>query len=194
MKKEIEIKVCLSNAEEFISALEQKATRVSEKSQKDTYYTMPGNNFFHESPVYRYLRVRENGKTGSLDYHICNLDENNKLLWTDEYECQILDPGMMHTIFKQLGFVECVKVDKYRTVFKMDHFTITVDKITDLGVFAEVEFVQEEELNKEEAEAIKFKCFDCLEKLGASWLPAPGLGYPDMLLQKEDEDSANIKS
>ena len=102
MNKEIEIKVKLDNKEVFLSNLQQQAKFQKEINQRDIYFIMPQANFFQEQPIKRYLRLRSSDKGSSFDYHFCNLDKDNKLLWTDEYETGVVNPEMMVEILTVL--------------------------------------------------------------------------------------------
>lgn len=182
MNKEIEIKVILKNKIKVLLFLNKKAKKIEEKEQKDTYFIMPDKNFFKENPVRRYLRVRSQKKSGSLDYHFCHLDDDGNLLWTDEYETIIEDPKMMIKIFENLGLVNYIEVNKKRSVYDYKGFQISIDEIKGLGTFIEVEFLTREKLTKAKNKLIKDECWAILYETGAEWINAPNLGYPDLLV------------
>jgi|GEM_PF-1523422 len=186
MQKEIEIKVRLNNVAKVRDYLEKEANPLGEKEQIDTYFVMPEIDFFEEKPVHRYLRVRQHLQaSGSIDLHVCNLDGNNKLLWTDEYECKLENPEVMLTIFDKIGLIRRVTVKKQRQKFKYQDFVITIDEIDSLGTFIEIEITTEEELDEDKAKFIKNRCFECLEQIQAEWEKVPDLGYPELILKKE---------
>ncbi|HDQ16732.1 MAG TPA: class IV adenylate cyclase [Candidatus Vogelbacteria bacterium] len=185
MNKEIEIKVILKNKKKVLLFLNKNAKKIEKKEQKDSYFILPDNNFFKENPVRRYLRVRSQEKSGSLDYHFCHLDENGKLLWTDEYKTRIEDSKMMIKIFENLGLVNYIEVNKKRLVYSYNGFQISIDEVKGLGTFIEVEFSTMEKLNKTKSKLIKDKCWTILSEIGADWIDAPNLGYPDLLIASQ---------
>ena len=63
MNKEIEIRVKISDPVKAESLLKEKAKFVAERKQKDVYFIPKGKDFFKETPVREFLRVRfEDGR------------------------------------------------------------------------------------------------------------------------------------
>lgn len=186
MNIEIEIKVIVKNVEQVRNYLSKFARKTGNRSQTDVYYVKENCDFFDEKPVYRYLRIRFDKKS-SLDYHICHLTEDKKLLFTEELETGVDKPKVLSQIFENIGLVKRVTVEKDREIYHLRDYTIVLDKIKKLGNFLEIEVVSDSAKTKKEVKAIKDSCYGLLLEIGAKWEKAPEMGYPDMILQQKEK-------
>ena len=180
MHEEIEIKVMVENPEDVLEFLEKNGKYIETKNQTDNYYIIPSKDFFAESPVKEYLRIREEALNDQVAYHFCHYDKDGKLEKTDEYETKIDDPKVLQLIFSKASLIKKITVSKKRTHFEYKGFRVLVDYIDGLGSFIEVET----ECVDRDYKKAKNNCLEVLKDLEANWKEASNMGYPDMLLSK----------
>ena len=68
----------------------------------------------------------------------------------------------MTDILINLGYKPSAIVNKVRRIFKYDEYTITVDKLNELGYFIEIEYVAEDTNN---IDTIQQNIFDIFKKM-----------------------------
>lgn len=144
-----------------------------EVSQEDLYFS-PAHKKFAGTKKY-YLRLRKQSDDDcSFAYHEVIND-----LQTKELEVEISGCDNFVEMLKKLDFtLDCI-VKKKRKVFKNNLFEIVVDKVENLGLFIELEYIGETNENIS-------SLFDGLiKKLGLDKNNlVAGLGYPDLLMDK----------
>ena len=69
----------------------------------------------------------------------------------------------MTDILINLGYKPSAIVNKVRRIFKYDDYTITVDKLNELGYFIEIEYVTED---IDDIDRIQEKIFEIFNKMG----------------------------
>jgi len=184
MNEEVEIKVILKNSDDVISFLNEKAKFVKEKNQKDEYFVPIHKDFFSVNPTKEYLRVRYEEEKNHFGYHFCHFEDDGSLLKTDEYETKVENPEIISEILKKLDMIHKVTITKHRKFYDYKNFEILIDYIEELGYFLEIEAKKIDGSIKNTKE----QCYKILEELGAEWEKAPNMGYPDMLLEKQNRN------
>ena len=89
----------------------------------------------------------------------------------------------MRKIFEVLNFKKIAVVDKVRKVWTHGDYEIAVDAVKDLGDFVEVELLTDKEVD---APKIIAEMIDFLKKAGCGKLEKNSVGYPFMLLFKDE--------
>lgn len=135
MPIEIEAKAYVKNLKE----LEEKilsigAKLVWEGEQIDTYYNHPSKVFAKTDEA---LRVREEEGKTILTYKGPKIDMLSKT--REEIKVQVEDVSSTKELLKKLGFKEVGVVRKHRAKYFLGEFKVCLDKVDNLGEFAEIE-------------------------------------------------------
>ncbi len=176
---EVEIRTLLKDAKAAETTLKNKFPIVKQKRQTDEYFSHPSRNFYADSKLHEYLRIRHDSGNCSFDYHIAHIS-NGKKTHTEEFEVKFEDAKKMKEILLNLGFKQLVVVDKDRRVFDCGNFEACLDSIRGLGNFLEIEAKKD----FGGIEKTKQECINFLKNIGVEYIPAPEKGYPDMLIEK----------
>ncbi|MFB6252233.1 MAG: class IV adenylate cyclase [Halobellus sp.] len=196
---EVELKLRASH-ETVRPAIEAAgATRLTSVSQVDTYYDAPHRDFAETDEA---LRIRqeeqqessdaddsadsgasdetETEPTTKLTYKGPLVDANSKT--REEHETGVDDADTTRSIFEDLGFEPAAVVEKHRTFFELDRYTVTLDRVESLGEFVEVEAEADSE---DDIDAVREGAFDVLDRLGLDPDEQIRTSYLSMLLDQE---------
>jgi len=135
---EVELKVAADH-ETVRSRLETLgAERTRHVVQTDTYYDAPHRDFAETDEALRVRRERGgDGVTVRLTYKGPLVEAASKT--RREFETAVTDPDAIEGILEGVGFSPAFTVEKDRTFYRYDDYTVTLDDVTDLGEFVEVE-------------------------------------------------------
>lgn len=142
MDREIEIKLEITEEEYqgIFTKLVENASKHSEKEQKDIYFSPRANPFFGNEINDECLRIRILKDKNILSYKRIFFGECEEDIHLEEHETEIVDLEQTKKILK------CLKIDEVLTLHKIRHsfcyqeiFEIELDKVKDLGYFAEIE-------------------------------------------------------
>lgn len=135
------------------------ATHLASVVQRDTYYDAPHREFAETDEALRIREQRDDDSAESrLTYKGPLVDEASKT--RREHETGVDDGETATNILESLGFEAVATVEKHREFYRYDGYTVTVDDVTDVGEFVEVETESE---NVDEARA---GAVDVLAELG----------------------------
>jgi len=135
---EVELKVAAEHGpvRERLATLGAERTR--QARQTDTYYDAPHRSFADTDEALRVRQeVEEGEETVKLTYKGPLIDSESKS--RREHETTVEDPNALRGILEGLGFTPAYTVEKDRTFYRYDGYTITLDDVRDLGTFVEVE-------------------------------------------------------
>ena len=155
---EVEVKVRAKHADVRKRLEELGAERVTEKTQRDIYFAAPHRDFADTDEA---LRVRHEDDETYITYKGPKLDEETKT--REEHETTVGDAEEARAVFESLGFEEFGVVEKRRSVYELGGARVTLDDVSGLGKFVEVERDIEEKADTEEPRAA---VLDTLERLG----------------------------
>jgi adenylate cyclase class 2 len=177
---EVEIKVRVSHwvAEGLITRLERNGA--APIRQIDTYFDDPINSFIARQPIERWLSIRERGDNVLINHKLWHYAPSGHATYCDEAEVKANDAKAATTLLNALGYSPLITVDKTRTAGVIDTYEISVDQVTDLGYFVEVEatrLLTDLETTRKELESFA-------EGLGLDLSDTDYLGYPALLLQR----------
>ena len=175
---EVETKLkidCTEHIEERIKELigEYKG----EKTEIDLYFDHPNMQILSGG---RALRVRDADGKYRLTYKGPKKDDETTS--REEIEIGIESASEMIKILDELGFYELCQVKKLRKTYHLEDLIITLDNVTDLGAFIEVEGKAS---NDQKFKAKKDEIFKLLKKLGLSTSAISQRSYLEMLLDKK---------
>jgi adenylate cyclase class 2 len=146
------------------------ASRLRAVTQRDVYYDAPHRDFAETDEAFRLRRERvvdEDGDGGpsepasKLTYKGPLVEEASKT--RVEHETVVDDETEARAIVEALGFEPAAIVEKERTFFELDGYTVTLDTVSELGEFVEIETGVETE---GEVPAARNRARNLLETLG----------------------------
>jgi adenylate cyclase class 2 len=111
-------------------------------SQRDTYYDAPHRSFAETDEALRIRRVSHgDDSAGSRETYLTYkgplVDADSKT--RREHETGVDDGETMDSLLGALDFEPAAVVEKERERFGLGEYTVTLDAVTDLGEFVEVE-------------------------------------------------------
>lgn len=187
------------------------ATREARVHQVDTYYDAPHRDFAETDEALRIrresvidtdsTRARQSDdkpdesetdglsqSTGpnlsgqsTLTYKGPLVDETTKT--REEWELEVADATTLDQVLHELGFTAVARVEKDRTRYRVEEYTITLDTVADLGEFVEIEG----EAVASAVESVRAGAFSLLEQLHLD--PADGIrtSYLELLLANGED-------
>ncbi|WP_415382017.1 class IV adenylate cyclase [Halosimplex sp. TS25] len=174
---EVEVKVRADHAAAEAALERAGATRVDAVVQEDTYYDAPHRDFAETDEALRIRREWEpeaagdgvdtdsDGQGGSpattrITYKGPLLEAESKS--REEHETAVLDADAAVGIFDGLGFEPAATVRKERDHYRLDGYTVTLDRVDGLDEFVEVET----ETDDDSIEAARDGALAVLDSLG----------------------------
>lgn len=179
----------------FVAPLQKKHI----KHDVDIYFDTP-NDYLHKNGIY--IRIRNNKKLDIKFNRACldnpNLaiqdycEEHSFALPLQETDLRKINDLLMSLNLKPMSIAslenlksvnqfheQCI-VDKMRTSYTFNNFTICIDEVKDLGIFLEIELMAD---TAENVALVKQEMLLLLEGLD---LKAIKTGYINLLLRKKD--------
>lgn len=137
---EVELKVPadLEAVRDRLATLEADA--LATVIQEDTYYDAPHRSFPETDEALRIRREHRPADDGGdvrLTYKGPLVDDESKT--REEIETAVEDGTTMDAILTNLGFEPAATVRKERERFALEGYTVTLDRVDDVGEFVEVE-------------------------------------------------------
>lgn len=162
---EVEIKAKIQDPKIAFEKIKEIGGEYSHSEiQKDIYFNGEHTDFRKSDEA---LRIREipdgDDFKNILTYKGPKLDTETKT--RKEVEVEIDNKEKMTEILINLGYKPSAIVNKVRRIFKYNDYTITVDKLKELGYYMEIECVTD---NTEDIDSIQEKIFDIFNILGIS--------------------------
>jgi adenylate cyclase class 2 len=155
-------------------------------TQVDTYYDAPHRDFAETDEALRVRRESaDEDQTVLVTYKGPLVDDASKT--REEYETGVDNPFAVESILDGLGFEPAETVEKERERFELDGYTVTLDDVTGLGEFVEVEV----EVPENDVEDAREGARGVLESLGLD--PDAGIrtSYLGLLLEADNGDGAD---
>ncbi|MFW5920004.1 MAG: class IV adenylate cyclase [Halanaeroarchaeum sp.] len=147
---EVEVKVRADHDRVEAALEESGAAHLETIRQADTYYNAPHRDFAATDEALRVRRERrDGGVTAKVTYKGPKIDGESKT--REEHETAVDDAVAIDEILNGLGFTPAATVEKERRRYDFDSYTVTLDTVTDLGDFVEIETDVEDEAAVERA-------------------------------------------
>jgi adenylate cyclase class 2 len=192
---EVEVKV-RADHEAVESALDAASAEfVDSVVQEDTYYDAPHRNFAETDEALRIRRERDPESDGDADtdsaattkitYKGPLLEAESKS--REEHETTVADDEAANGIFDGLGFEPAATVRKERRYYRLDGYTVTLDRVDGLGEFVEVETETEDD----DIEAAREGARAVLDGLGLDPAEQIRTSYLGLLLDGDGDDDAS---
>src|SRR6056297_2542967 len=107
-------------------------------TQIDVYYDAPHRSFARTDEAVRVRRERtESDERVELTYKGPLIDDETKT--REEVQTSVASGSAVETILERLGFSATATVEKDRTVYDLDGYTVTLDDVKRVGQYVEVE-------------------------------------------------------
>jgi len=177
---EIEIKVRVQKIGGLVKFLKKSGRFLGQSHQIDDYFTPPHRNFTAADPITEWLRLRDSDGKFSVTYKFWHMDKNAKSTYCDEYQTDIADITKLKKIFQALDFSSLVTVDKIRRTWQYRDYEISLDAVTGLGDYVEIEYRGPKKATA--AKAIGAQMIGFLKKHGCGKIERDFAGYPHRLL------------
>ena len=165
------------------------ADHVDSRTQIDTYYDAPHREFSETDEA---LRIRHeqpaNGETQPADSEaVTKITYKGPLVEAEsktreEHETVVDSESALEGVLSGLGFEPAATVEKDREFYALDGYTISLDDVTGLGEFIEIE----QEATEDEVEAVREGAVDLLSALGLDASDQIRTSYLGLLLAAED--------
>lgn len=179
---EIEIKHPLRNVESVKEFLNKNADLIKEDIiQKDTYYTLKNRDFLRKEYPYERLRLRESSKWSSINYKHFYPENEKESDYCEEFETNIDSVDNIKKIFLNIDIQEACVVEKRRSVWLFKDIEISLDEVSWLGTYIELE------LTKYVASAKEWKdyLYDIAKEINADLWEVDLRGYPYRILEQK---------
>jgi len=175
---EVEVKVRAEHDAVELRLERLDADRAGEVIQADTYYDAPHREFGETDEALRIRRERRPGEEADsrITYKGPLVDEVSKT--REEVETGVADGDRLGAILEHLGFDPVATVEKSRERYAVDGYTVTLDDVTGLGEFVEVE----REVAAGDVETAREGAFDLVDRLGLDADEGIRTSYLGMLL------------
>ena len=114
------------------------AERLGTVTQADTYYDAPHRDFAETDEAFRLRRETRDGETRTrMTYKGPKVDPESKT--REEIETGVESGEDAADLVRSLGFEPAAVVEKERTRYRLDGYTVTLDSVDGVGEYVEVE-------------------------------------------------------
>jgi predicted adenylyl cyclase CyaB len=147
--KEIEILVEVYDDYDKAKEILSKYEYVGLKHTIDEYYYDPKRNDLKpdkDNQLNNCLRIRKKNDEYYVTYKN-DIFENGKWLYSNEYETKVESGLMIKEIFTKLGLKKFIEIDNQKEIYKSEKYEIALERVKDLGIFLEVEYCTNEDVN-----------------------------------------------
>lgn len=191
---EVEVKIRADHGAVRAKLEDGGAERVGRATQVDTYYDAPHRDFATTDEALRIRRetrlagsdggesAKSDGETTArVTYKGPLVDDESKT--RAEHETQVADGETMDAVLGGLGFEPAATVEKERTFYRMDGYTVTLDVVDGVGAFVEVERETEAEAD---VESVREGAYAVARELGLDPEDQIRTSYLGLLLSSEE--------
>ncbi len=128
------------------------------------------------------LRLRTKNDEYSITYKD-DIFDNGKWLYSNEYETNIENIDMLHSIFDRLGLVKFIEIDNKKETYTYQDYEIVIEDVKDLGLFMEVEYCTNDDVDIKET---KREIQDFIDSLQLNVSTELNMGKPEMYMRKHN--------
>jgi adenylate cyclase, class 2 len=139
---EVELKVKIPSLDPVRAALvDRKATFIGRVHEHDIYYNAPHRDFGVTDEA---VRVRYTDDHAVITYKGPKIKRYG-LKAREELNFGVESGKDFETMLDRLGFKKTAEVNKWRETYRFDGATVSLDSVDELGTFAEIEIMVENE-------------------------------------------------
>ncbi len=183
--KEIEILVEVYDDVDKMKKIFEKFNYLGTKKTIDEYYYDPLRNTLKpddDNQLSHCLRLRQKNNECFITYKD-DVFENEKWLYSNEYETKVESIEIMREIFSKLGLVKFIEIDNEKETYTYNDYEIVIENVKDLGLFIEVEYCTDEDVNIINE---KNRIQGFINNLGIEVSEELNMGKPEMYMKKHN--------
>ncbi len=183
--KEIEV---LVEVYDDILSIKNKFEKFDYKGLKNTideYYYDPKRDTLKpdkDNQLSHCLRVRSKNNECSITYKD-DVFDNGKWLYSNEYETKVESVAMIKEIFNKLGLVKFIEINNKKETYIYNNYEIVIEDVKDLGIFMEVEYCTNEDVD---VKLIKKEIQNFIDSLELNVSEELNMGKPEMYMKKHN--------
>jgi adenylate cyclase class 2 len=144
MNHEIEAKIKVEALEPVAGRLQELGAQFLHTMQQADTYFMDTHKLLHKNDCGLRIRRQSIDAKESAYLTFKGAREKTKYKSRPEHETGVSDPNAAENILQGLGYQKRLKVEKKRSVWRLDNCEVCLDELPDLGCFVEVEGPDEE--------------------------------------------------
>ncbi len=155
------------------------------KETIDEYYYDPKRDTLKpdkENQLSHCLRLRSKNDNYFITYKD-DVFEDGKWLYSNEYETKVESIDIIKEIFEKLGLVKFIKIENKKETYTYDNYEIVIEDVKDLGIFMEVEYCTNEDVD---VKLIKKEIQNFIDGLGLNVSEELNMGKPEMYMKKNN--------
>ena len=183
--KEIEV---LVEVYDDINIVKDKLSDFCYKGLKktiDEYYYDPKRETLKpdkDNQLSHCLRIRSKNNEYSITYKD-DVFDNGKWLYSNEYETKVESISMIKEIFEKLGLVKFIEINNEKETYTYNNYEIVIENVKNLGVFMEVEYCTNEDVD---VKTIKKEIQEFIDSLELNVSEELNMGKPEMYMKKNN--------
>lgn len=181
--QEIEIKTPVSRGTflKIRKYLQKNSKFIKCSKQIDTYYTPLGGIFLKPRYPYEWLSLRQRDMKITVNYKHWYPEGSEATTFCDEFETEIKDLPQFKKILSALKFEEIITVKKDREIYVKNKMEISLDKVSSLGYFIEIELLK----YSSDVEKSRKELLDFAGQIGVDKIINVSGGYAAALMRKK---------
>ena len=155
------------------------------KETIDEYYYDPKRDTLKpdkENQLSHCLRLRSKNDNYFITYKD-DIFEDGKWLYSNEYETKVESIDIIKEIFEKLGLVKFIKIENKKETYTYNNYEIVIENVKDLGIFMEVEYCTNEDVD---VKLIKKEIQNFIDGLGLNVSEELNMGKPEMYMKKNN--------
>lgn len=177
---EVEVKVRADHEGVRAALADSGAELVGRVVQTDTYFDAPHRDMAARDEALRLREERQDGTAAvAITYKGPLVEAESKT--REEFETAVESADEMAAILQGLGFSPAATVEKERTRYHLEGFTISLDSVAGLGEFVEIEA----EASQGEIESTRERAIEVLDSIGLDADEQIRTSYLGLLLASE---------
>ena len=183
--KEIEILVEVYDNIDNIKKKFSNFEYIGLKRTVDEYYYDPKREELKpdkDNQLNHCLRLRTKNDEYSITYKD-DVFDNGKWLYSNEYETRIENIKMLKEIFSKLGLKKFIEIDNQKETYRYNDYEIVIENVKDLGLFMEVEYCTNNDVDVKE---IKKEIQTFIDSLKINVSGELNMGKPEMYMRKHN--------
>ena len=183
--KEIEILVQLFDNKDNVKEKLSNFEYIGLNHTIDEYYYDPLRNELkpdENNQLDHCLRLRSKNDKCSITYKD-DVFDGDKWLYSNEYETDINDIFVMREIFNKLGLIKFIEINNLKETYKYNDYEIVIEDVKDLGLFMEVEYCTDDDVD---IKKIKNEIQLFIDSLELNVSEELNIGKPEMYMKKHN--------
>ncbi|ATW89729.1 adenylate cyclase class 2 [Halohasta litchfieldiae] len=178
---EVELKLRADHEDLREKLGELGADHVDSRTQNDTYYNAPHRDFAEtdEALRIRHETTEHSEAVAKITYKGPLVEAESKT--REEHETVVVDEEALSGILSGLGFEPAARVEKEREFYELDGYTISLDSVSGLGEYIEIE----QEATEDDIEAVREGAVDLLSELSLDSSEQIRTSYLGLLLEND---------